>query len=103
MPDRTLSELLAADHAQLARELEKSALTGKVMARIGRRARLKAMVLGSAAIAGAALAASQISALHVGALHLDGFSLGGPGVAALAGAALIAATSAVLGWNLGQD
>lgn len=103
MPDRTLSQLLADDHAQLTHKLEQRPLTNAVMARLARRARRKWIVLGAAAIAGATLAASQISSLELEPLHLAVLGPNGPSATMLAGAALIAVTTAVLGWSLGQE
>lgn len=100
MPDRTLSQLLSDDHATLTRKLDQQPLSGAVMARIVGRTRRRWIVLG-AAIAGAVLTASQIPSLAP--VHLVVLGMTVPGVWMLIGAGLIAATSAVLGWNLGQE
>ena len=101
MSDRTLNQLLADDHAALSRRLEQAPLTERVMARIVRRQRRKWIVLGSAAIAGMILAASQMPSLEP--LHLAVLGNNLPSATMLMGALLIAATTAVLVWNLGQE
>lgn len=99
MPDGALSRLLAEDQAALTRRLEREPLTEAVLTRLARRERRRWTVLGLAALAGVVVAASQLPMLLP--LTTTGFGIAVPAVLT-AGMLLIAATTAALGWNLGE-